>query len=247
MYVIHARSTVLSGSQWAHCSQMPLCYWTMIYSNNGFYFSLGRMSRYSRHGKISQWLGQLSQSCYSPEHGRPFQSHISPTIVISETDIHQRRLNSIIKMAPYIANQIKDLKNPQLSIPTLTTTESPTIVIRQETATVTVISDGGQSHGTNLEGGAIAGIVIGSIVGFVLICWILRSCFNIGSPARAIYDDNGEKDYHRHHRRRVPSHSVSSPQRVVVRDRSYSERRPSATYVYDDRYPDRGRRGSRRY
>ncbi|KAK4033536.1 hypothetical protein C8A01DRAFT_19534 [Parachaetomium inaequale] len=33
-----------------------------------------------------------------------------------------------------------------------------------------------------LSGGAIAGIVIGSIAGFLLLLWIIRSCTNLGAP-----------------------------------------------------------------
>ncbi|VBB79622.1 Putative protein of unknown function [Podospora comata] len=35
---------------------------------------------------------------------------------------------------------------------------------------------------TTLTGGAIAGIVIGSIVGLLLLIWIIRSCTNLGAP-----------------------------------------------------------------
>ncbi|KAK4170842.1 hypothetical protein QBC36DRAFT_295917 [Triangularia setosa] len=35
---------------------------------------------------------------------------------------------------------------------------------------------------TTLTGGAIAGIVIGSIAGLLLLIWIFRSCSNLGAP-----------------------------------------------------------------
>jgi hypothetical protein len=35
---------------------------------------------------------------------------------------------------------------------------------------------------TTLTGGAIAGIVIGSIAGLLLLIWIIRSCTNLGAP-----------------------------------------------------------------
>ncbi len=51
-------------------------------------------------------------------------------------------------------------------------------------ATVTVSSNSGNNGGESqpLSGGAIAGIVIGSIAGFLLLLWIIRSCGNLGAP-----------------------------------------------------------------
>ncbi|AEO64659.1 uncharacterized protein THITE_2110949 [Thermothielavioides terrestris NRRL 8126] len=55
-------------------------------------------------------------------------------------------------------------------------------------ATVTVVSSGPTSSTTDpnetttLSGGAIAGSVIGSIAGFLLLFWIVRSCTNLGAP-----------------------------------------------------------------
>lgn len=67
---------------------------------------------------------------------------------------------------------------------------------RQSTVTVTPADiSGNSSSGTNLSGGAIAGIVIGSIAGFLLLLWIFKSCSNIGAPPQekrepAWYDDD---------------------------------------------------------
>ncbi|KAK4182089.1 hypothetical protein QBC35DRAFT_510632 [Podospora australis] len=57
-------------------------------------------------------------------------------------------------------------------------------------ATVTVITTGGNDSNNDdeptdaktLTGGAIAGIVIGSIAGLLLLIWIIRSCTNLGAP-----------------------------------------------------------------
>lgn len=137
--------------------------------------------------------------------------------------------------------------------PTKTTGNTPTIVARQATATVTIIEhDGGGGGDTRLGAGAIAGIVIGSIVGFLLLVWIFRSCFNLGAPPQereAWYNDVGEKPRRHRHRsrsRRVAA-NVSMPPPVVVRDRSRSSRRPSATYVYTEGDARRGRRHGNNY
>ncbi|KAM3545555.1 hypothetical protein ARSEF1564_001549 [Beauveria bassiana] len=118
------------------------------------------------------------------------------------------------------------------------------------TTTVTVTSNpnNGNGGGSTLDGGAIAGIVIGSIVGFLLLVWIIRSCFNPGGPSptpevEPWYGRHSEpKHYHRHHHRRPRSRRPRSrsssitlpPPPVVVRqERSGGRRSSRSRSVYN--------------
>ncbi|KAH6896770.1 hypothetical protein B0T10DRAFT_163982 [Thelonectria olida] len=137
----------------------------------------------------------------------------------------------------------RDSPTPTLNLPHL--------VVRQNapTATVTVVANNDNNDDSGLSGGAIAGIVIGSIVGFLLILWVVRSCFNLGAPPNdereKWYRDAPRRPRHhsRHSRSRRRSSSMSAPPPVVIRDaRSRSGRRPSsASYVYTE--SDRGQGG----
>ncbi|CAH0015925.1 unnamed protein product [Clonostachys rhizophaga] len=73
-----------------------------------------------------------------------------------------------------------------IPVPTWTTADSPSrVVARQAVTTVTVVASNDDCvNCTQLSGGAIAGIVIGSIAGFLLLLWIIRSCFNLGAPPK---------------------------------------------------------------
>lgn len=147
---------------------------------------------------------------------------------------------------------------------------------RQEepTATVIIQSDTttGSSSNSGLDGGAIAGIVIGSVVGILLIWWIIRACTQprgraaLGPDAsrQGWYDDttmppprsrsrsvsHERRSHHHHHhdgRRSSSRHHSrrrSSTSRPVVLEEKYAApRRPSATYVYA---PAEGRRSRSR-
>lgn len=83
--------------------------------------------------------------------------------------------------------------------PTLVDKATRVLHARQSTVTVTAPADTSDqsASSTNLSGGAIAGIVIGSIAGLLLLLWIFRSCSNLGGPPQdekrepAWYDDVG--------------------------------------------------------
>lgn len=128
-----------------------------------------------------------------------------------------------------------------------------------------------QDDAQTLSGGAIAGIVLGSIAGFFLLWWIISSCTrSLGEPPareKAWYRSEARSPSHHHHhhhhsrgrrsrsydsrRPRSVSHSVS-PSRRVVETRtvhtSRSPRRPNTTYVvYKDRTGSRRTRAERHY
>lgn len=139
-------------------------------------------------------------------------------------------------MAPYLP----------IPVPTWTTADSPSrVVARQVVTTVTVVATNDDcANCVHLTGGAIAGIVIGSIAGFLLLLWIIRSCFNLGAPPKerekAWYKWGDEEPRHHHHHRhhhrsgsrrrgRSRSYRASSTYSVpavVINERSRSSRRP---------------------
>lgn len=104
------------------------------------------------------------------------------------------------------------------AIPTTTIEFAPTRVLpRQETVTVTSQSN----ESSSLGGGAIAGIVVGSIAGLILLIWLIWSCMRLGAPPSR--GGMGEADYspdyygshspHRHHHHR--RHHRRHPRREV--------------------------------
>ncbi|KAI6785481.1 uncharacterized protein J7T54_007124 [Emericellopsis cladophorae] len=110
--------------------------------------------------------------------------------------------------------------------PSPTAPDAPTLVQRQTEATVTVFADGPSGNGHYLTGGAIAGIVLGTIAGTLILLWLIKSCINfnkpLGEPVEKVrYEPPSHHHHHGHHRR-----SRSSRRR--------SSRRPSRASVEDD-------------
>ncbi|KAI0160526.1 hypothetical protein GGR57DRAFT_455641 [Xylariaceae sp. FL1272] len=127
---------------------------------------------------------------------------------------------------------------------------SRVITARQDSTVTTTSTVVTASHGTTLSGGAIAGIVIGSIAGFLLILWLIRSCTNLGNPGLwgstfepghekpqpppTYYPSGGarrSRSRHSHHSHSPRRLSVVSPQQpVVYKTRSRSPQPPPAAY-----------------
>ena len=119
-------------------------------------------------------------------------------------------------------------------------------------------TDDDPTDAKTLTGGAIAGIVIGSIAGLLLLIWIFRSCSNLGAPpnappnpgGRAWYDGVGgspapalthsrsrsreprrshsRRSHHHHHHRHSPSGSYRRSGEGVREVREVREVRPVA-------------------
>ncbi|KAK3935740.1 hypothetical protein QBC46DRAFT_396759 [Diplogelasinospora grovesii] len=191
-------------------------------------------------------------------------------------------------MAPMLQtlNNLEPLLEPTILEPTKTSlllelrqatvTVAPTSTTSITAPTITVVSqgDGGNdpTSAQTLTGGAIAGIVIGSIAGFLLLVWILRSCTNLGAPKEQVPGNRGGAWYdgvraerhpprsrsrHSHRSSGGHGHSHSHSRRRSVSEvrevrpvaviRGSSPRAPPYAYGRDERRRSRSResRGSR--
>ncbi|KAK4099101.1 hypothetical protein N658DRAFT_525731 [Parathielavia hyrcaniae] len=148
----------------------------------------------------------------------------------------------------------KDSPNTMAPTPTLPQGVTRPMARQESTTTVVVATDPnpGSTSNNSLDGGAIAGIVIGSIVGILLVWWIIKSCAGPRAPdtsRQGWYDDtvpppprsrsrsvpHGRHHHHHHHphrhsRRHSHSRHRSSSRPVVVEEKyATAPRRPSAT------------------
>lgn len=122
---------------------------------------------------------------------------------------------------------------PLPETPTPATEASPTIAARQSEETVTCNTSGGIALG----GGEIAGIVIGSIAGTLLLLWLIRSCLNLGAPPAGDREKvfrHVEPEHRRRHRSKRRSHSRRGSVDLDVP--------PAAYYKESSGHSGRGRR-----
>ncbi|KAI1159970.1 hypothetical protein F5B18DRAFT_655070 [Nemania serpens] len=121
--------------------------------------------------------------------------------------------------------------------PTRTLPQSLTrILAGRQQATTTVIADDSGTPGSVLSGGAIAGIVIGSIAGVLLLLWILRSCTNMGRPETwgNTYEPEREK-----RRGSGTYHVETTPYQHRDRHRSHSRHSHARSHHHHSRSPRR--------
>ncbi|KAI3541077.1 hypothetical protein CPAR01_07472 [Colletotrichum paranaense] len=130
-------------------------------------------------------------------------------------------------------------RHPSDFLPPTRTLPSPLRAILASRQVVTTITSTPETteesaSNNNLSGGAIAGIVIGSIAGFLLLLWIVKSCGMWSRP-----NDWSEKDEYDERSRRYRGRSPGSRHRRRTQHRYHHEtsrhshsRRPS--YVVDE-------------
>jgi len=116
--------------------------------------SCRRPTRDSAHSTIHRQI-KLNQTCHSDEYA---MAHIIQSRAHAE--VHDLLKRAAEDATPAARSILEDL------------------VRRQSTGSDSNCPD----QTTGLTGGAIAGIVIGSIFGLLLLLWIIRSCMNPGAP-----------------------------------------------------------------
>ncbi|KAM7196721.1 hypothetical protein V8F20_006914 [Naviculisporaceae sp. PSN 640] len=110
---------------------------------------------------------------------------------ISEVEV--RKIQEIVDRTFKLSNlQPRQPQNQPVTVTVIANNPATTVIANNPTTTVVTAppatsspidtSDQSVETSSSLNGGAIAGIVIGSIVGLLLLIWIFKSCSNLGAP-----------------------------------------------------------------
>lgn len=128
--------------------------------------------------------------------------------------------------------------------PTRTLAEVASKVLPRQATTTVVAEDGGGSNAKTLTGGAIAGIVIGSIAGFLLILWLIRSCTNLGQPKGwgDRFEPDHEKPVTRSPRHSYPYHHETHLDGDVYRSQSRGHSRAHSRHSHSHSHSHSPRR-----
>ncbi|KAK1827477.1 hypothetical protein QBC39DRAFT_361694 [Podospora conica] len=98
-------------------------------------------------------------------------------------------------MAPITLHSATALLHRAAVETTTTLLRRQVIVTDSTTGSSSGDGDDEPTDAKTLTGGAIAGIVIGSIVGLLLLIWIFRSCSNLGAPPNSPPNPGGRAWY----------------------------------------------------
>jgi hypothetical protein len=131
---------------------------------------------------------------------------------IPERDIPEDVYATIHKSTPFIPRAIQKISN-LLSHASTPITSSTSLLKRQTQILAIPTTYAGLNQGP--APGTVAGIVIGSVAGFLLILWLLYTCFNMGGFPGGRGGEVVEEEIVRH-RSRSPRRSRSRSETIEI-------------------------------
>lgn len=118
------------------------------------------------------------------------------------TSIFDLQLRSLSSPSPHPTKTLR-------STPPIVKTLASVLHRRQVNPSIVPSTYSGINSGP--EPGTVVGIVLGSVGGFLLLLWLIYTCFNLGGPSSAVYEEE------------IVRRRSHSPRRPVSRSRSRSE------------------------
>ena len=150
---------------------------------------------------------------------------------------HPLELRSLLPSLYNLAPRLPSPDTPLL--PTRTTPISRTLASlfrRQTTVTATanpVIPATYSGLGSGPTPGTVVGIVIGSVAGFLLVLWLIYTCFGLGGGAQGV-SSVVEEEVIRRRSRSPPRRPRSSPRRSSPRSRVPASSRSESEHVMEE-------------